>query len=188
MRIIAGKARRLPLRTLAGKDTRPTTDRIKETLFNMLAPRIEGAYFLDLFAGSGQIGLEAVSRGSACCVFVDNSKKACNVIEDNMAFTKLADQCELIQADAVSALRRLEGRYRFDLVFLDPPYSSGLEAEVLQALKGLTILKEDALIIVEADLHTDFSYVTASGFEIAREKIYKTNKHVFLQFGRQDAG
>ena len=74
MRIIAGKARRLPLRTLPGRDTRPTTDRIKETLFNMLAPELEGAYFLDLFAGSGQIGLEAVSRGSAYCVFVDNNK------------------------------------------------------------------------------------------------------------------
>lgn len=188
MRIIAGKARRLPLRTLAGKDTRPTTDRIKETLFNMLAPELADAYFLDLFAGSGQIGLEAVSRGSAYCVFVDNSKKACGVIADNMDFTKLADQCELIQSDVLSALRRLEGKYRFDLIFMDPPYSSGAEAAVLQALAGSVLLKENTLVIVEAELHTDFSYVSALGFEIVREKIYKTNKHVFLRFGRGDAG
>lgn len=187
MRIIAGKARRLPLRTLAGKDTRPTTDRIKETLFNILAPRLEGAYFLDLFAGSGQIGLEAVSRGSARCVFVDNSKKACGVIADNMNFTKLADFCKLMQTDAVSALHRLEGKYRFDLIFLDPPYQSGAEAAVLQTLAGSALLKEDALIVVEADVHTDFSWVSALGFAIVREKIYKTNKHVFLQFGKNNA-
>ena len=119
MRIIAGKARRLPLRTLPGRDTRPTTDRIKETLFNILAPELEGAYFLDLFAGSGQIGLEAVSRGSAYCVFVDNNRKACEVIEDNMNFTKMAGQCMLMNTDAMSALRRLEGKYRFDLIFMD---------------------------------------------------------------------
>lgn len=181
MRIIAGKARRLPLRTLAGKDTRPTTDRIKETLFNMIAQELPGAYFLDLFAGSGQIGLEAVSRGSEQCVFVDNSKKACGIIRENISFTKLAEQCELMQTDAVSALHQLEGKYRFDVVFLDPPYQSGAETEVLRTLAGSEVLKEEALVIVEADMHTDFSYVSALGFEVAREKIYKTNKHVFLK-------
>ncbi len=181
MRIIAGKARRLPLKTLPGKETRPTTDRIKETLFNMLSPYLEDAYFLDLFAGSGQIGLEALSRGSARCVFVDNSKKACGVIADNMSFTKLADRCELMQMDAVSALCRLDGTCSFDLIFMDPPYQSGAEAEALRVLAGSGLLKESTLIIVEADLHTDFSYVTDMGFSIVREKIYKTNKHVFLQ-------
>lgn len=180
MRIIAGKARRLPLRTLPGRDTRPTTDRIKETLFNILAPRLEGAYFLDLFAGTGQIGLEAISRGSAYCVFVDNQKKACEVIADNIAFTKLGDQCRLMQTDACSALRQLEGKYRFDLIFLDPPYRQNLEAEVLAYLADSSLLKEQALVIVEADDHTDFSYVEALGFEVQREKVYKTNKHVFL--------
>lgn len=180
MRIIAGKARRLPLRTLPGRDTRPTTDRIKETLFNMLAPELEGAYFLDLFAGSGQIGLEAVSRGSAYCVFVDNSKKACEVIQDNMDFTRLGDQCRLINADCMSALRQLEGKYTFDLIFLDPPYHQGLEADILGYLAHSSIVKKDALIIVESDEHTDFSYVEALGFQILKEKLYKTNKHLFL--------
>lgn len=186
MRIIAGKARRLPLRTLPGRDTRPTTDRIKETLFNMLAPDLEGAYFLDLFAGSGQIGLEAVSRGSAYCVFVDNSRKACEVIKDNMDFTKLADQCLLMNTDAVSALRQLEGKYRFDLIFMDPPYNQNLEAEILHYLAHSTLMKEDAMIIVEADEHTDFSYVSALGYTIQKEKIYKTNKHVFLSLKSEE--
>lgn len=180
MRIIAGKARRLPLRTLPGRDTRPTTDRIKETLFNMLAPELEGAYFLDLFAGSGQIGLEAVSRGSAYCVFVDNNRKACDVIRENMEFTKLAGQCMVMNTDAVSALRQLEGKYRFDLIFLDPPYNQELEAEILSYLAHSTLVKDGATIIVEADEHTDFSYAGALGYTLIKEKQYKTNKHVFL--------
>ena len=187
MRIIAGKARRLPLRTLPGKDTRPTTDRIKETLFNMLAPELEGAYFLDLFAGSGQIGLEAVSRGSVYCVFVDNNRKACEVIEDNMNFTKLAGQCMLMNTDAMSALRRLEGKYRFDLIFMDPPYNQDLEAEILQYLAQSTLVKDGATIIVEADEHTDFSYVSELGYTLTKEKIYKTNKHVFLALKSEGA-
>ena len=88
MRIIAGTARSLPLKTIEGMDTRPTTDRIKETLFNMLQNDVPGSYFLDLFAGSGQIGLEAVSRGARYAVFVENNKKACTCIEDNIHFTK----------------------------------------------------------------------------------------------------
>lgn len=189
MRIIAGKARRLPLRTLPGRDTRPTTDRIKETLFNMLAPELEGAYFLDLFAGSGQIGLEAVSRGSAYCVFVDNNRKACDVIRDNMEFTKLAGQCMLMNTDAMSALRQLEGKYRFDLIFMDPPYNQELEAEILSYFAHSTLVKDGATIIVEADEHTDFSYVGDLGYNIQKEKIYKTNKHVFLSLrtGEQES-
>lgn len=180
MRIIAGKARRLPLRTLPGRDTRPTTDRIKETLFNILAPELEGAYFLDLFAGSGQIGLEAVSRGSAHCVFVENNRKACEVIEDNMRFTKLDGQCTLMNTDCMSALRRLEGKYRFDLIFMDPPYNQELEAEILSYLSHSALVKDGATIIVEADEHTDFSYVGQLGYTLLKEKMYKTNKHVFL--------
>ena len=80
----------------------------------------------------------------------------------------------------MSALRQLEGKYRFDLIFLDPPYGQNLEAEILGYLAGSSIVKEDALIIVEADEHTDFSYVDALGYELRREKLYKTNKHVFL--------
>ena len=92
MRIIAGTARSLPLKTIEGADTRPTTDRIKETLFNMLQNEISGCYFLDLFAGSGQIGLEALSRGAEYAVFVENSKKAAACIQDNIHFTKFDKQ------------------------------------------------------------------------------------------------
>ena len=181
MRIIAGTARSLPLKTIEGKDTRPTTDKTKETLFNVMQFDVPGAYFLDLFAGSGQIGLEALSRGAAYAVFVENSRKAAACIEDNIHFTKLDKVSRLMMTDAVTAVRTLEGKYKFDIVFMDPPYNKELEKEVLITLSDSDILKDDTLIVVEASNDTDFDYLTELGYEIVKEKIYKTNKHVFIK-------
>lgn len=181
MRIIAGTARSLPLKTIEGKDTRPTTDKTKETLFNVMQFDVPGAYFLDLFAGSGQIGLEALSRGAAYAVFVENSRKAASCIEDNIRFTKFDKVSKLMMTDAVTAVRTLEGKYKFDIVFMDPPYNKELEKEVLIALSDSDILKDDTLIVVEASNDTAFDYLTEFGYEIVKEKIYKTNKHVFIK-------
>lgn len=180
MRIIAGSKRSLPLKTIEGRDTRPTTDRIKETLFNMIQNEIPGCYFLDLFAGSGQIGLEAISRGARYAVFVENAKKAAACIQDNINFTKSEKESLLLQMDVIPALRSMEGKYQFDVIFLDPPYEQLLEKDVLEYLTASSLLKEEALIIVEAKLGTDFSYVKDLGFTILKEKKYKTNMHVFL--------
>lgn len=182
MRIIAGSARSLPLKTVPGMESRPTTDRIKETLFNILNPEIPGCRFLDLFAGSGQIGLEAVSRGAKAAVFVENNKKAAACIEANIQFTKFTDFCTLLVQDVILAIRRMGGMEPFDLVFIDPPYGKGLEQEALKALSESSLLTEDSLIVVESSLDTDFFYVEELGFTITREKAYKTNKHVFLRF------
>lgn len=181
MRIIAGTARSLPLKTIEGKDTRPTTDKTKETLFNVMQFDVPGAYFLDLFAGSGQIGLEALSRGAAYAVFVENSRKAASCIEDNIRFTKFDKVSKLMMTDAVTAVRTLEGKYKFDIVFMDPPYNKELEKEVLITLSDSDILKDDTLIVVEASNDTDFDYLTELGYVIVKEKIYKTNKHVFIK-------
>lgn len=181
MRIIAGTARSMPLKTIEGKDTRPTTDRIKETLFNILQTEIPGSVFLDLFAGSGGIGLEAVSRGAAKAVFVENSRKAAACIQDNIAFTKFTSKCDLKCMDAVSALRMLERRYVFDIIFMDPPYGKGLEYEVLAYLKDSSVLTEDTLIIVEESLESDPYEMEQYGFLVTRVKKYKTNQHIFLQ-------
>jgi len=180
MRVIAGKARRLNLKTIPGIDTRPTTDRIKETLFNILQPEIPDCSFLDLFSGSGAIGIEALSRGAASAVFVEKNPKACSCIRENLTFTKLAENGKLLAMDALQALRSLEGRQVFDCIFMDPPYEKGLERQVLEYLAESTLADEHTLIIAEADLHTDFSYVEEIGYEISRSKEYKTNKHVFL--------
>ena len=182
MRVIAGKARRLPLKTIEGLDTRPTTDRIKETLFNMIQNDMPGCHFLDLFSGSGAIAIEALSRGAAHAWFVEQSSKACACIKDNLKTTKLAEDAQVMQMDVFAALRTLESqKLKMDYIFMDPPYHKGLEKEVLTMLAKMSIADEDTVIITEADLNTDFSYVTGLGYEVLREKIYKTNKHIFLK-------
>lgn len=180
MRIIAGSARSLPLQTVTGMDTRPTTDRIKETLFNMLQAYVPGSYFLDLFAGSGQMGLEAVSRGANYAVFVENNKKAAACIEANIAFTKFTKETKLYTSDVMSALRAMEGKYKFDVIFMDPPYNQELEKEVLTYLSTSSLLKEDTLIVVEASLATAFDYLDEIGFRMQKLKTYKTNEHAFI--------
>ena len=185
MRIIAGSRRSLPLKTIAGTDTRPTTDRIKETLFNMLQDDVPGAYVLDLYAGSGQIGLEALSRGASYAVFVENAKKAADCIAENIRFTKFEEQANLMRTDVISAIARLEGRYTFDLIFLDPPYESGAEVQTLTCLARSSVLKPDTLIIAEASLATEFSYAESLGLTLLRQKRYKTNQHVFFKKKRE---
>lgn len=180
MRVIAGKARRLNLKTIPGNETRPTTDRIKETLFNILQPEIPGCRFLDLFSGSGAIGIEALSRGADYAVFVEKNPKACACIRENLSFTKLSEGGKLLNMDVLQALRSMEGQAAFDCIFMDPPYNNELERQVLEYLQDSSLADEDTLIIVEADLHTDFSYVEEFGYELSRSKEYKTNKHIFL--------
>ena len=182
MRVIAGKARRLPLKTTPGLDTRPTIDKIKETLFNILSPYIQGSCFLDLFCGSGSIGIEALSRGAVKCAFVDNSAKAIACTRDNLQFTKLADDAVVIQKNALSAINELAIRkYKFDIVYIDPPYFAGLEQEVLNALGSSGIIDEDTIVIIEADKFNDLEFIDETAFEITREKDYKSNKHFFLR-------
>ena len=180
MRVIAGKARRIQLKSMEGMNTRPTTDRIKETLFNMLSQDIYGCHFLDLFSGSGAIGIEALSRGADLAVFVEKNPKAAACIKENLAFTKLAEGGKLLNMDVLQALHSLEGKGAFDIIFMDPPYNKELERQVLEYLQDSTVADENTLIIVEADLETDFSYAEGLGYKQLRSKEYKTNKHVFL--------
>ena len=182
MRVIAGKARRLPLKTTPGFDTRPTIDRIKETLFNILQPDLPGAAFLDLFSGSGSIGIEALSRGARISFFVENNPKAIRCIEENLAFTKLEQDAVVMRKNAVSAIRELGiKKMRFDLVYMDPPYQSGLEEETLCALERAGIVDEESLIIIEADKNNTLDFIGNTPFEVVREKVYKTNRHFFIR-------
>ncbi len=181
MRIIAGTARSLPLKTVDGPDTRPTTDRIKETLFNIIAPEVADAVFLDLFAGSGAIGLEAVSRGAKRAVFVDNNKKAVSVIRENIHFTGFDSRCEVIDRDFGAAVKTLDGKERFDLVFLDPPYGKGLSVRAVDALSASGLCVDGALVIVEEAIDFSPEELASDAFDIVRVKRYKTNQHIFLR-------
>lgn len=185
MRVIAGSARRLQLKTVEGKGTRPTTDRIKETLFNMIAHGLCDSRFLDLFAGSGGIGIEALSRGASEAVFVENNSKAMACIQDNLKHTKLDDRAKTMQMDVISALSRLEGSGAYDYVFMDPPYDKELEKRVLTYLADSNLIDEDSLIIVEASLDTEFDYLDELGYSLIKTKLYKTNKHVFIELDTQ---
>ncbi|MGC4019755.1 MAG: 16S rRNA (guanine(966)-N(2))-methyltransferase RsmD [Muricomes sp.] len=181
MRVIAGSAKRLQLKTLDGLDTRPTTDRIKETLFNMIAPLVFDSVFLDLFSGSGGIGIEALSRGAKEAVFVENNPKAMACVKENLKITKLESGALTLTRDVMTALYQLEGEKVFDFIFMDPPYNQGWEKKVLEYLFESQMIYEDTVIIVEASIETDFSYVEELGFLITKEKTYKTNKHVFIE-------
>ena len=181
MRVIAGTRRSLPLKTLPGRDTRPTTDRIKETLFNMMQTWVPESRFLDLFAGSGAIGIEALSRGAVYACFVDSSRKAARVIEDNLAFTRFTDQASVLTMDAEAALSVLDRTEPFDIVFMDPPYRQGLERTILEKLRGARCVHPDTLYIVEAAIETDMDWIGEFGYTCVKAREYRTNKHLFLK-------
>ena len=184
MRVIAGTARSLPLKTPPGLDVRPTTDKIKETLFNMLHWDLPGSVFIDLFSGSGAIGIEALSRGAAKAYFVDNSQKAISCIQQNLAFTKMADRAVVLKQDACSGLDSIHVRCReekADFIFMDPPYDQGQERQILSMLGRMPYVTQDTVVIIEAALKNDFSWTEELGFRLEKEKCYKTNKHLFLK-------
>lgn len=180
MRVIAGIARSLPLKTPAGMDTRPTTDRIKETLFNVLQGDLSDGVFVDLFSGSGGIGIEALSRGAKKAYFIDNAPSSINCIMENLLFTKMADKAVVLKQDVLAGLYQIFEK-EVDIIFMDPPYDMQLEVQVLQQLKSMKYVTADTLIVVEASLETEFDYLDNLGYVLVKEKIYKTNKHVFLQ-------
>lgn len=180
MRVIAGTARSLPLKTPEGLDTRPTTDRIKETLFNILQPYLPDGIFIDLFSGSGGIGIEALSRGASHAYFVENNTKAFACIQQNVKFTHFEDKATLLKQDVMGALSAIHEK-EADIVFMDPPYEAGYEERVLKLLYEMPYVSEHTLIVIEAALDRDFSFVEKIGYVVTREKNYKTNKHVFLK-------
>lgn len=184
MRVIAGSCKRLLLKTPPGMETRPTADKYKETLFNVLQPYIySDSKFLDLFSGSGGIGIEALSRGADYAVFVERSKTAISCIEDNLKTTKLRDKAYVINNDVMTALYKLNGNYTFDIVFMDPPYGMDLERNVLDFLSKSSLINDDTIIVAEIRNDTDINYLyeESAPYEVIKIKEYKTNSHVFIK-------
>lgn len=182
LRVIAGSARRIQLETIEGAETRPTLDRVKETLFNILQPEIGGCRFLDLFSGSGGIGIEALSRGAVFAALVEKSPKAAACIRRNLERTRLSDRARLMTVSADQALTLLERDGEpFDIIFMDPPYGHDLELSMLRRLSDSVLCTADTLVIVEASLETKTEPLEEAGFVLERSKDYKTNRHLFFR-------
>ncbi len=149
MRVISGSARGRKLLAPEGLDTRPTTDRVKESIFNIIMPFLPAENILDLFAGSGALGIEALSRGTSHGVFVETDKSAIAIIRKNIDLARIAERTELIAADALSYLNRTS--LKFDIIFLDPPYNTGLLTKAINIIYEKNLLTEDGIIVAESE-------------------------------------
>ncbi len=180
MRVISGSARGLKLNAPEGLSTRPTTDRIKESLFNIISFDLYESRFLDLFSGSGGIGIEALSRGASKAVFVDHAQSSIKVISSNIEKARFADRAEILcmKADAAAAMLGRRGEV-FDIIFMDPPYGKGLTDSTLYSILKAGILAPDGLIIAEQSKQEDIP--EAEGLEVVRIKDYKITKMTFLK-------
>ena len=171
MRVVAGKARGVRLGSVPGYETRPTANRVKEALFSILQPRIGDAVFLDLFAGNGGIGIEALSRGAARAVFVDAKPACTRMIKENLARARL-DDAEVLTMRVERAIQRLrEQQKKFDIIFLDPPYGKGFIVPTLAALWEADIVQPDAVIIAEYGVKEEIDLST-SKFQLVRQEKY----------------
>ena len=181
MRVITGSARGKRLKELPGLDTRPTTDRVKEGLFSAIQFDIEGRRVLDLFAGTGQLGIEALSRGAQSCDFVERDRAAYAVAEKNIRAARVADRAALHRAEAAEFVARAAGR-KFDLIFLDPPYGGKILENILLQIETFDILSTNGIIICESAVEDRFAH----GFALVRERRYGATLITVLQ--RQDGG
>ena len=179
MRIIAGTARGLKLLSLDSLDTRPTLDRVKEPLFSMLMPYLDGADVLDLFAGSGALGLEALSRGASKCTFVDKNPKCRAVIEGNIKKTRFDEKSVVKTEDFAKFLNSCTEK--FSLVFFDPPYKAGVYKDCLNLLCENNLLQDGAVIALEADADEKFSENDFLKFSLLKERKYGRVKLYILQ-------
>ncbi len=183
MRVITGSARGRMLKELEGMETRPTTGKVKESLFSILQFDIEGRRILDLFAGTGQLGIEALSRGARECVFVDARKDAVALIRDNLKVCNLSDKARVHQGDALSYLKSGE---KFDIIFLDPPYASGLLEKALFSVTEFDICREHGIIVAESAADTVLPKVSAP-YALYREYRYgKIKLTVYHRSGNEE--
>lgn len=185
MRVITGTARGRRLKTLEGTDVRPTTDRVKEAIFSVIQFDIEGRTMLDLFAGSGQMGIEALSRGARSAVFVDSSAQSVAVVRENLQSCKLTGRASVVQSDALSYLRPRAGRAEFDYAFLDPPYRRSILQSVLPSVAS--VMKPRGVIICESPLDEELPQ-QAGAFSIDREYRYGKIKVTFYRVSHQRNG
>lgn len=171
VRVISGSARGLKLNTPGDDRVRPTTDRVKESMFNIVQDWVYDSQVLDLFAGSGALGIEALSRGASQAVFCDNSLDSIKIIKSNIEKARVVDRSQIVSGDFKRCLKDMEAKNQsFDMIFVDPPYYKGLFEEVLDTIRSCKILKKDGIVIVEHDAKRPIGQV--EGLEVYKEKKY----------------
>lgn len=173
LRVVAGEFGGRPLKTLEGKTTRPTTDKVKGAIFNMIGPFFDGGRVLDLFSGSGSLAIEAISRGMSSAVLVEKDRRAQAVIQENIKMTKSEKQFQLLKMDAARALTQLTGQ--FDLVLLDPPYAKEQIVANITQLEEQGLLAEEVMLVCETDKAVDLPE-EISNFGIWKQKTYGISK------------
>lgn len=182
MRIITGKAKGCKLKTPPGLNTRPTTDRVKESIFNILSSKTQDAQILDIFAGTGNMGLEALSRHGASAVFVDQNSVSINVIRDNAHHTKLIERATIIKGDVMTALTKFSQQSRkFDLVFCDPPYNKGWAQKVTDFFRCNNLLNRHGVLVMEHDKNDVLDGYEGELFRLVRSETYGITKISFYQ-------
>lgn len=183
MRVISGTAKGTQLKTPDGMLTRPTTDKVKEALFSIIQFDIPGAGVLDLFGGTGQLGIEALSRGAKYAVAVDNREEACRLIRENYRRAKLEDKARVVRSDFKTYLKTC--REKFDLIFLDPPYAEKFLEESLNIITEIDILQSGGIIVAERPIEKELDFSCPN---FTRSKDYKYGKILLTLFRLQDAG
>lgn len=181
MRVITGKARGVALKTPDGMLTRPTSDRVKEALFSVIQFDIPGAVVLDLFGGTGQLGIEALSRGAKRAVFVDHQAKACDLIKENLRRTKFTSDAQVVRVDYLEYLKRT--REKFNIVFLDPPYAEIFLENALKCITEIDILQSNGIIVTERPLEKELPY-EFPGY--VRSRDYKYGKTLITLYRKED--
>lgn len=182
MRIVAGKYRGRKLNSFQGVNVRPTSDRVKEALFNILGNDIYNCTFLDLFSGTGNIGIEALSRGASNVVFVDSSAESINIINDNIKSLKIDSGHKIVNSDYLSAVNHFSIEcIQFDIIYIDPPYCKDIEYNLLGVISDMNILNKNGLIVIEHK-HSDKMPNTVKSFDKIREKKYGNSKLSFYSY------
>lgn len=186
MRIITGRARGLQLTTPKNFDVRPTADRVKESLFNIIGSKITGARVLDLFAGTGNLGLESWSRGAKAITFIDASGESLRLVRSNIAKCRADADCTVIKGNAVSVIERLYGqKQQFDFLFCDPPYNKGWIGQIITALAQCPVIASGGYLIVERAQHDPLPDLPA-GFEAIRSEKYGETLIDFIYYNKAD--
>ena len=180
MRIITGSAKGKKLRTLEGDATRPTSERIKGAIFSAIQFDLEGRRVLDLFAGSGQMGLEALSRGAAAVTFIDSSREAMEIVKANATSTGFFSSSHFLVSDWRNYLRKAGGRERFDLVFIDPPYAMDCHIEACAVLVREELIIPGAIVVIESGSPIDTADKRLDGYEVIKASSYGKMTHVTI--------